>query len=211
MKLGDLVAENSTSQKSAFVPRPTPCWVGPSHLARAYPGNGRAWWDGGWRVCRLFFWRRVEWLSFSGPQTHVQGIKNAISGTVPVIHWVTHLWFEGSVAALELRPPTVWKQAPYVHPLSLIISLRLQAQWQGALPRPTPWWVGQAAGTLWGAYLGDGRAWWDGGWRVCKLSFGVEWNEPCFQALKHTARGSKTIFLALVPVIFWVTHQWFSH
>ena len=52
----------------------------------AYLGKGRGQCDGGWHVSKLCL--DVEWNGclFSDPQKHVQGVKNAISGTVAVIH-----------------------------------------------------------------------------------------------------------------------------
>ena len=61
-----------------------------------------------------------------------------------------------------------------------------------------------------GGHISEGRSWWDGGWRVCKLSFGVEWNGACFQTLKHTSKGSTTRFSGAVAIIHWLTHQYFE-
>ena len=58
----------------------------------------------------------MEWVLFSDPQTHVQGVKNMISGAIAVIHGLTHLYFEGCVAALGLRPQKISKRVPDVHP-----------------------------------------------------------------------------------------------
>ena len=38
------------------------------------------------------------------PGGHVLEVENEISGAVAVIHWLTHLYFEGCMAALGLRP-----------------------------------------------------------------------------------------------------------
>ena len=46
------------------------------------------WWMVG---LKAIFWRGAEWFSFSDSQTHVQGVKNATSGTFAVIHRLTHL------------------------------------------------------------------------------------------------------------------------
>ena len=59
-------------------PRPTPRWVGPSHLV------GAIFWGGeelmGWRMACFWaiIWRRVEWRLFSDPQRHFQRVKNVI-------------------------------------------------------------------------------------------------------------------------------------
>ena len=47
------------TQWQGELPRPTPRWVGPATLRRAYLGKGRGEWDGGWHVFKLSF--DVEW------------------------------------------------------------------------------------------------------------------------------------------------------
>ena len=49
----------------------------------AYLGSGGA---NGMVDCGFVSYRRVERTSFSDPQTHVHGVKKAISGAVAVIH-----------------------------------------------------------------------------------------------------------------------------
>ena len=127
------------------MPQTGKVWVGPSNLAGGISWGGEGfigWWMAGlWAI----FWRQVDWVLFSDPQTHIEGVKNAISGTVAVIHWLTRLWFECSVVALGLRLQTIWKLALNVHPglaFKLPASLHLWTQWQGVLPMPTPCWVG---------------------------------------------------------------------
>ena len=63
----------------------------------------------GWWMAYFYaiFGRRVEWVLFSEPQTHVQVVKIAISSAVAVIHCLTHMYFEGSVAALGLTPQKI--------------------------------------------------------------------------------------------------------
>ena len=39
------------------------------------------------------------------------------------------------------------------------------------------------------AYLGEGKGPWEFGWRVCKLSFDVDWNGFSFQTFKRTSGG----------------------
>ena len=58
----------------------------------------------------------MEWVLFSDPQTHVQGVKNAISGAVDLIHLLTHLYFEDCVAALGLTLLKISKRVLDVHP-----------------------------------------------------------------------------------------------
>ena len=38
---------------------------------------------------------------------HVLGVENAISGSVAIIHWLTHLCFEGCMADLGLTPQKI--------------------------------------------------------------------------------------------------------
>ena len=41
------------------------------------------WWRAGFEA---IFWHRVEWILCSDPQTLVQEVETAISGTIAVIH-----------------------------------------------------------------------------------------------------------------------------
>ena len=41
------------------------------------------------------FWRGVEWLLFSQPQSHgVLGVKTTVSGARCLIHWLTHPYIQ---------------------------------------------------------------------------------------------------------------------
>ena len=101
-----------------------------SHLAGGISQGGEGligWWMAGlWAI----FWRQVDWVLFSDPQTHIEGVKNAVSGAVAVIHWLTCLWFEGSVAALGLRLRSLWKLALYVHPEVSHYQLKEKDSWK---------------------------------------------------------------------------------
>ena len=132
-----------------------------------------------------------------------EGADGMVDGgfdTVPVMHWWTHLCFEGSVAALGLKPQTVWKRAPYVHPeVSHNPPLPPASRHSGMVRCQGPSLAGWGQATLRGAYLEEGRGWGDGGWRIYQLWFWgrVEWT--CSQTLKRTSRGSQTRFPSLFP------------
>ena len=81
------------AQWQGALPRPTPCWMWPSHLAEGHISgmHGADEMVSGMHGADemvdgrfVSYRRKVKWILFSDPQTQVQRIKNAISSTVPV-------------------------------------------------------------------------------------------------------------------------------
>ena len=96
----ELSSMTSTIPNQFHLKAPVSQWVH-TFLQGAYLGEDVGWWDGGWQVCKLSF--GIEWIVFR-PSNSLPGGQRAISGIVAVIHWLPHMWFEGSMSALGLSP-----------------------------------------------------------------------------------------------------------
>ena len=115
-----------------------------------------------------------------------------------IILWLTYLWLDCWLVALQWRPLTVWERVPDVDPEVSHCPPSPPGSVARCAAKAHPL-LGGASHIVGGIpWAGEGlMGWWMA--YVFKLSFDVEWHGLCFQTLKSTSRGSKSRFLAPLP------------